>query len=170
MSETKFLLCHSRFEPGVVRFLTSAKTALRSQFATSNNSKSTSRCHPPFTGTEPPLAEYQQSVFPIAATVAPVNEETKGANLMTSSKRYPFWTQDTMAAAVLAGVGTASVQSRLEAWAYGLNIPAVTALVHYWPVLMIIAGLILLLTHPVTGASGQTRAAEVTENSHEFRS
>ena len=90
---------------------------------------------------------------------------------MASSKRYPFWTQDTIAAAVLAGVGTASVQSKLEAWAYDVNIPAVTALVHYWPVLMIIAGLILLLTHPVTGASGQACAAEPTkEKSHESRS
>ena len=89
---------------------------------------------------------------------------------MASSKRYPFWTQDTIAAAVLAGVGTASVQSKLEAWASGVNVPAVTAFVHYGPVLMNIAGLILLLTHPVAGASGQARAEETTENSHESRS
>ena len=89
---------------------------------------------------------------------------------MTSRKRYPFWTQDTIAAAVMAGVGTASVQSKLEAWASGVNIPAVTALVHYWPVLMIIAGLILLLTHPVAGAQAHARAQEITENSHESRS
>ena len=46
---------------------------------------------------------------------------------------YPFWTHDTVAAAVLAGVGTASFQSRLDAWAANLNIPVVTALVHGWP-------------------------------------
>ena len=88
---------------------------------------------------------------------------------MASRKRYPFWTQDTIAAAVMAGVGTASVQSKLEAWASGVNIPAVTALVHYWPVLMIIAGLILL-THPVAGTETHARAEEITENSHESRS
>jgi len=99
-----------------------------------------------------------------------VIEGTKGANFMTRRKRYPFWTQDTIAAAVMAGVGTASVQSKLEAWARGVNIPAVTALVHYWPVLMIIAGLILLLTHPVVGTQAHARGEEISENSHESRS
>lgn len=87
-------------------------------------------------------------------------------------RRYPFWTQDTIAAAVLAGVGTASVQSKLEAWASDVNIAAVTALVHYWPVLMILAGLILLLTHPVAVPSSSRRTAaatETTESSHESR-
>jgi hypothetical protein len=54
-----------------------------------------------------------------------------------------------VAAAVLAGVGTASFQSKLDVWASKLNIPAVTALVHGWPMLLIFAGLILLLIHPV---------------------
>ena len=92
---------------------------------------------------------------------------------MASNRRYPFWTQDTIAAAILAGVGTASVQSKLEAWASGVNIAAVTVLVHYWPVLMILAGLILLLIHPVASQNAADRsphAPETTENPHESRS
>ena len=55
----------------------------------------------------------------------------------------------------------------------GVNVAAVTALVHYWPVLMIMAGLILLLTHPVAVPSSSRRTAaatETTETSHESRS
>jgi hypothetical protein len=66
-----------------------------------------------------------------------------------ASNHYPFWTHDTVAAAVLAGVGTASFQSRLDAWAGKLNIPAVTAMVHGWPLLMIFIGLVLLVIHPM---------------------
>ena len=66
-----------------------------------------------------------------------------------ASNQYPFWTHDTVAAAVLAGVGTASFQSRLDVWAGKLNIPAVTALVHGWPMLLIFAGLVLLVIHPM---------------------
>lgn len=67
---------------------------------------------------------------------------------MASGNQYPFWTHDTVAAAILAGVATASAQSRLDAWADRLNVAAVTALVHGWPVFMILAGLILLLVNP----------------------
>lgn len=66
-----------------------------------------------------------------------------------ASNQYPFWTHDTVAAAVLAGVGTASFQSRLDAWAGKLNVPAVTALVHGWPMLLIFVGLVLLIIHPM---------------------
>jgi len=92
---------------------------------------------------------------------------------MASSNHYPFWTHDTVAAAVLAGVGTASFQSRLDAWAAKLNIPAVTALVHGWPMLLIFAGLILLLVHPAAEPRFPKTvpgAGESREISHEFRS
>jgi len=82
---------------------------------------------------------------------------------------YPFWTHDTVAAAVLAGVGTASFQSRLDVWAANLNIPVVTALVQGWPMLFIFAGLVLLVMHPVTEARSPKATGESTERSHGFR-
>jgi hypothetical protein len=89
---------------------------------------------------------------------------------MASSNHYPFWTHDTVAAAVLAGVGTASFQSKLDAWASKLNVPAVTALVHGWPMVLILAGLILLLIHPVAESSSAKHDRESTEISHEPQS
>ena len=89
---------------------------------------------------------------------------------MASSNHYPFWTHDTVAAAVLAGVGTASFQSKLDAWASKLNVPFVTALVHGWPMLLILAGLILLLIHPVAEPSFTKSDRESTEISHESHS
>ena len=86
---------------------------------------------------------------------------------MASSNHYPFWTHDTVAAAVLAGVGTASFQSKLDAWASQLNVPVVTALVHGWPMLLILAGLILLLIHPVAESSVAKSDRKSTEISHE---
>jgi hypothetical protein len=89
---------------------------------------------------------------------------------MASSSQYPFWTHDTVAAAVLAGVATASAQSRLDAWATRLNVPTITALVHGWPML-----LILLLIHPAelrvpqaTPRDGKSDG-ESREISNEFR-
>jgi hypothetical protein len=82
---------------------------------------------------------------------------------MARRKQYPFWTQDTIAAAALAGIGTASVQSKLEAWALALNNSIVTAMVHYWPLLMIFAGLVLLLTHPVASSKLSQQGEGVTE-------
>ena len=89
---------------------------------------------------------------------------------MPSSNHYPFWTHDTVAAAVLAGVGTASFQSKLDAWAAKLNVPFVTALVHGWPMLLILAGLILLLIHPIAESSFDKRERKSTETSHESQS
>lgn len=82
---------------------------------------------------------------------------------------YPFWTHDTVAAAVLAGVGTASFQSKLDVWAAKLNIPAVTALVHGWPMLFIFAGLVLLVIHSATEAPSSKATSESTERSHGYR-
>ena len=84
---------------------------------------------------------------------------------MKGGNQDSFWTHDTVAAAVLAGVGTASFQSKLDVWASKLNLPAVTALVHGWPLLLIFAGLILLLIHPVSEraiprASGSGKSRE----------
>lgn len=90
---------------------------------------------------------------------------------MASSSEYPFWTHDTVAAAVLAGVATASAQSRLDAWATRLNVPTITALVHGWPMLLILAGLILLLIHPTEPRVPEAtpRGEKSREISNEFR-
>lgn len=90
---------------------------------------------------------------------------------MASSSQYPFWTHDTVAAAVLAGVATASAQSRLDAWAARLNVPTIAALVHGWPMLLILAGLILLLVHPAEPRVPQAtpRDGESGEISNEYR-
>ena len=88
-----------------------------------------------------------------------------------ASNHYPFWTHDTVAAAVLAGVGTASFQSRLDALAVKLNVPAVTAMVHGWPMLMIFVGLVLLVIHPMAElrATRTTVASESTGKLNELR-
>jgi hypothetical protein len=90
---------------------------------------------------------------------------------MASSSQYPFWTHDTVAAAVLAGVATASAQSRLDAWATRLNVPTITALVHGWPMLLILTGLILLLIHPAEPRVPRVtpRGEKSREISNEFR-
>lgn len=88
-----------------------------------------------------------------------------------TSNQYPFWTHDTVAAAVLAGVGTASFQSRLDVWASKLNIPAVTALVHGWPMLLIFLGLVMLVIHPVSEPqAARSTAGESRRSSHGSRS
>jgi hypothetical protein len=87
------------------------------------------------------------------------------------SNQYPFWTYDTVAAAVLAGVGTASFQSKLDVWASKLNIPAVTAIVHGWPMLLIFLGLVMLVIHPVNEPRVSRPApGESTRSSHGLRS
>lgn len=89
---------------------------------------------------------------------------------MASSSQYPFWTHDTVAAAVLAGVATASAQTRLDAWAAQLNVSTITALVHGWPMLLILVGLVLLLVHPAPCTPKATpRDGESREISNEFR-
>ena len=78
--------------------------------------------------------------------------------------RYPFWTHDTVAAAVLAGVGMASLQSKLDGIASELNVPVVTALVHGWPMVALFAALILLVMRSVREADrpeGEMKETEV---------
>ena len=74
--------------------------------------------------------------------------------------RYPFWTHDTVAAAVLAGVGMASLQSKLDGVASELNVPVVTALVHGWPMVALFASLVLLVMRSVGEAEGSARGME----------
>src|SRR5215469_602037 len=86
--------------------------------------------------------------------------------------RYPFWTHDTVAAAVLAGVGMASLQSKLDGVASELNVPVVTALVHGWPMVALFASLILLVMRSVGEADrseGEMEEMEViASEAHEL--
>jgi hypothetical protein len=75
---------------------------------------------------------------------------------MATGMRYPFWTHDTVAAAVLAGVGMASLQSKLDRVANELNISAVSACVHGWPMLALFAAFGLLLVD----SAGESRERE----------
>jgi hypothetical protein len=87
---------------------------------------------------------------------------------MATVYHSPFWTEDTVAAATLAATGSAAFQNRLDALATKWNIPALYALVQWWPMLLIIAGLILLLVHPRAEAAVPTSSAqEHTEIHHE---
>ena len=86
--------------------------------------------------------------------------------------RYPFWTHDTVAAAVLAGVGMASLQSKLDGVASELNVPVVSALVHGWPMVALFASLILLVMRSVGEADrseGEMEEMEViASEAHEL--
>ncbi|HWX93507.1 MAG TPA: hypothetical protein VNY29_12825 [Terriglobales bacterium] len=88
---------------------------------------------------------------------------------MARFNSYPFWTHDTVAAAVLAGVGAASFQIKLDALASELKIPAITACAHAWPMFLIFAGVLMLLVQPVAGADGAQRR-EDDEVGHQRRS
>jgi len=91
---------------------------------------------------------------------------------MARGNRYPFWKDDTIAAAALAATGTAVFQSKLDALATQWNIPALSALVQWWPLLLIIGGLIVLLLHPhmqsqQPSASAQLQAHRETHHASE---
>src|SRR5215470_7572654 len=75
---------------------------------------------------------------------------------MANGQRYSFWTHDTVAAAVLAGVGMASLQSKLDGFANQLNFPLLTTFAHDWPLVALFASLILLVVNSV----GESREKE----------
>jgi hypothetical protein len=84
---------------------------------------------------------------------------------MSNGARYSFWTHDTVAAAVLAGVGMASLQSKLDGLANELNLPLVTAFAHDWPLVALFASLILL----VVTSEGESRKEETHVREAEVR-
>jgi hypothetical protein len=69
---------------------------------------------------------------------------------MANGQRYSFWTHDTVAAAVLAGIGMASLQSKLDGFASELNVPVITALAHGWPMVGLFVSIVLLVVHSPT--------------------
>ena len=88
---------------------------------------------------------------------------------MARGKSNPFWKDDTIAAAALAATGTAAFQNKLDALAIQWNSPAMSALVEWWPLLLIIGGLVLLLLHPQAQSrrrTGMPRLQAKTETRH----
>ena len=79
---------------------------------------------------------------------------------MGCGKKYPFWTHDTVASAVLAGAGMASLQNKLDGWASELNLPLVTACVRGWPLVVMFAGLALLLLDSMESKTDETNEEE----------
>lgn len=69
---------------------------------------------------------------------------------MANGQRYSFWTHDTVAAAVLAGIGMASLQSKLDGFASELDVPMITALAHGWPMVGLFVSIVLLIVHSPT--------------------
>lgn len=59
-----------------------------------------------------------------------------------------FWTEDTIAAAILAGTGMGLVQRKLDAMAGRLDSPALHLALQLWPMVLIILGLVLWMKHP----------------------
>jgi len=83
---------------------------------------------------------------------------------MARGNRYPFWKDDTIAAAALAATGTAAFQSKLDALAFRWHSPALSALVEWWPLLLIIGGLIVLLLHPRAPSEMRSSAPRLQTN------
>ena len=89
---------------------------------------------------------------------------------MAHGNRNPFWKDDTIAAAAFAATGTAAFQSKLDALAIRWNIPALSALIEWWPLLLIIGGLIALLLHSPHGVPARSSSMPAnTETHHESR-
>lgn len=84
---------------------------------------------------------------------------------MANTQRYSFWTHDTVAAAVLAGVGMASLQSKLDGFASELNVPLITAFAHDWPLVALFASLILMVVNSV----GENREKEARVRQSEVK-
>ena len=64
---------------------------------------------------------------------------------MNGSGNKTVWTEDTIAGVILGCAGCFFVQTQLQGLASRLNRPAVDAMVQWWPMLLIVAGLALWL-------------------------
>ena len=64
---------------------------------------------------------------------------------MTLDGYKRFWTQDRIAVIVLVGAAIGGLQGKVAKFAMELNLPVLNAFVQWWPLLLIISGLILWL-------------------------
>jgi hypothetical protein len=78
---------------------------------------------------------------------------------MASGNQGPFWNQDTIMAAGLAFAGMAVLQSKLFPVIAGLNEPLLSKLIVWWPVLLIIGGLVLWLWKAIEKRSRKLESA-----------
>jgi heme A synthase len=65
---------------------------------------------------------------------------------MTGSGNKTLWTEDTIAGAILGCVGCFFVQAQLQTLAARVNSPVLSAVAHWWPALLIVAGLAILFS------------------------
>jgi len=83
-----------------------------------------------------------------------------------------FWTEDIIAAAILAASGgTTLLLTKLRAIAVEQHLPVLHLLVQWWPLLLILGGVVLLFINQ--GArdrnAAQINSRSYTEKSHGFR-
>ncbi len=64
---------------------------------------------------------------------------------MTGSGNKTLWTEDTIAGAILGCVGCFFVQTQLQQLAARVNSPVLGAVMHWWPALLIVVGVAILL-------------------------
>ena len=74
---------------------------------------------------------------------------------MTGSGNKTFWTDDTIAGAILGCVGGLFLQSKLDVLIAKLNNPVLATSLKLWPLLFIVAGLVLLLGRSSGGNSSR---------------
>lgn len=67
-----------------------------------------------------------------------------------ATHREKFWTEDIIAAAILAASGgTTLLLTKLRAIALEQHLPLLHTVVQWWPLLLIVGGVILLLTNQI---------------------
>ena len=75
-----------------------------------------------------------------------------------ATHREKFWTEDIIAAAILAASGgTTLLLTKLRAIALEQHLPLLHTIVQWWPLLLIIGGVILLFTNQVEARALGTR-------------
>ena len=77
-----------------------------------------------------------------------------------ATHREKFWTEDIIAAAILAASGgTTLLLTKLRAIALEQHLPLLHTVVQWWPLLLIVGGVILLLTNEIeTRARGRQKS------------
>ena len=126
--------------------------------------------HASFTGKLPPFTEKLRKLSPAVASLY-VNEDERQDNMAAPHEK--FWTEDIIAAAILAASGgTTLLLTKLRAIALEQHLPFLHTLAQWWPLLLIVGGVILLFTNQIE--IRQRRAASVisrsyTEKIHGFR-
>ena len=85
-----------------------------------------------------------------------------------ATHREKFWTEDIIAAAILAASGgTTLLLTKLRAIALEQHLPLLHTLMQWWPLLLIVGGVILLLTNQIEARV--RHAAPVSSSSYKER-